>query len=657
MRKWGRTLQLYWCPTCNVPLRQRICDRCGGEGFKVSIAEPGDLRPALDCDLKLILNACVNEFGSDVVARRLLVDGAVYLNKTPHYDDMREVISGGTIVGRVYFDPKTYRWRWRLNKLSAEVAIEEGLVKTFRVNHVKPLMDLGPYEGGCEQAVVLNNKGEPTALAIERKGRFRVQSIFKESIRNEVIRKPSSFILFKKCNSLWYRSRLSKAHKSLVTMYEKTRLKPVVSYSGGKDSLVALSIALDSGIEPEVIFNDTGIELPETISNVNEVSRYFNIEVITASAGERFWRAVKVFGPPARDYRWCCKVVKMAPIARLYKNRYPSGLLAIIGQRAFESIDRSRSGYVWRNRWLPSALNVAPLQEWDQLSVWTYVFERGLPINELYMRGFERIGCYLCPAGNIAEYHFVETEFPDIWGRWRVILEKWRERLGEDRLWLRYHLWRWLNPLSQGRRRLESWLGIKRPRSWLTLYRRFSGIKLVLAKDEEGFIKLKLEPSIDLRIVKEEASVVKARDLRIEKGVVVINIDGNEVRLKPGEVITSGSLKVLSKLLKIALRRLYCCGCSLCVIWCPTGAIKVMNSKPIIDESKCVGCESCLEVCPISKIFVEKLLITQLLETPKVREEGVPLILAIHRLKRARVGEEEKGRYSLDSFTDFLNLK
>ncbi len=624
-----------------------MCGRCGGEGVEVSVSEPGDIRPAFEGDLNLVRESLVNEFGSDALYSELIVEGAVYLNKTPHIDDMREVISGSAIVGRLYFDPSTLTWRWRLNRLSAPIAAEHGLIKVFKCKNVRPLMDLGPGGRDGEQALVTDLSGRPVALAVTRRGRFRVQSVFKEPL-GSIVRVPSSFARFAECNDFWLRSRLSKSIKSLTIMHERTGLRPVVSYSGGKDSLVALHLALRAGLEPDMLFNDTGIELPQTIANVEEVSRKFGLELVLASAGELFWKSVGTFGPPAREYRWCCKVVKLGPIARIYKSRYPDGLLAIIGQRAYESVDRSRSGYVWRNRWLPSALNIAPLQEWDQLTVWAYILMNNLPVNELYFRGFERLGCYLCPAGNLAEYSLVEREYPELWGRWVEFLERWRLRLGESEEWVKYHLWRWLSPLAQGRRRLELWLGMKRPSDWRETYSKYSGIE-ASAETAESTSKVRVSVSqrcsrrIDLRVAGEYACVLGLSRWEGDDGTVVLKggrasytISRYAVEAQGGDS-PSKLLDGCMDIVKLAVRASLCCSCGMCETWCPTRAISVSDGIPSVDHRRCIGCGACLEVCPLSAVFTERLIVPQIINNPRGRSrKRSSVVLELERLRRAR---------------------
>jgi phosphoadenosine phosphosulfate reductase len=308
LRRWGIRTNVYWCPNRNAPSRD---PECGGydKGFKLKLAEPADIRPAFQGDLEIIREAITNEFGDPSLMERLgILAWSTYLNKASHFDDMKEVLVGGSIVGRVYFDPHYMCWRWRLSQASMELALELGLIESFTVDGLpRPLQVLGDAPGLREgaQAAVIDRGGRVTGLAIVKRGKFRVQSIFKGDAVKP-LRKASSFSDLLKVNSFWLRTLESKAVKHVAIMAEKTRLRPVVSYSGGKDSLVALDIALKAGLEPELLFNNTGLELPPTIDNVGRVANLYGLKVVEASAGDLFWKGLEVFGPPAKDYRWSC---------------------------------------------------------------------------------------------------------------------------------------------------------------------------------------------------------------------------------------------------------------------------------------------------------------------------------------------------------------
>ena len=66
-------------------------------------------------------------------------------------------------------------------------------------------------------------------------------------------------------------------------------------------------IAQKAGVE-NAFFIDTGLEFPETIEFVKSQ----NVEFISKAGN--FWQAVEKAGPPAKDHRWCCKLLKLNPL-------------------------------------------------------------------------------------------------------------------------------------------------------------------------------------------------------------------------------------------------------------------------------------------------------------------------------------------------------
>ena len=133
-----------------------------------------------------------------------------------------------------------------------------------------------------------------------------------------------------------------------------------MSYSGGKDSLVTLLVTLKAGLQLPMIFADTGLEFPETLQNVADVAEKYGLSVISESGGENFWKSFEVQGPPAVDFRWCCKSCKLAPVKTLIEKNWGEAV-SFIGQRKFESAKRMQSPRVWRNKNVPCQLSAAPI--------------------------------------------------------------------------------------------------------------------------------------------------------------------------------------------------------------------------------------------------------------------------------------------------------
>jgi cysteine desulfurase/selenocysteine lyase len=207
-----------------------------------------------------------------------------------------------------------------------------------------------------------------------------------------------------------------------------------VSFSGGKDSTAALHLARKAGVE-KAFFIDTGIELPETVEFVASQG----VEIIRK--GGDFFQAVEKAGPPGKDLRWCCKLLKLHPL-----KIYLSGVgpcVTIQGNRWYESWNRADLDETSQNPANPLQLNVSPIRNWRALEVFLYLWWRKAPINPLYEKGLERIGCYLCPAALESEYEGLRKMHPELTERWDGFLERWAKKTGMPDAYHQWGLWRW----------------------------------------------------------------------------------------------------------------------------------------------------------------------------------------------------------------------
>lgn len=172
----------------------------------------------------------------------------------------------------------------------------------------------------------------------------------------------------------------------------------IVSVSGGKDSTATWLRLLESGIRCRAVFADTGWEAPETYAYLDLLrAKVGPIDVVGVEGGMRAKIRARA-GFPARKQRWCTRELKVEPL-REYHDRVRAETdretVSVVGIRAEESEERAAmavfgfderwGGYVWR----PSLdLTVAEVIETHH--------RHGVPLNPLYLRGHNRVGCYPC---------------------------------------------------------------------------------------------------------------------------------------------------------------------------------------------------------------------------------------------------------------------
>lgn len=88
----------------------------------------------------------------------------------------------------------------------------------------------------------------------------------------------------------------------LIARVLRNHKHPIVCWSGGKDSTVLLHLVLQQAPKIQIIFNDTGVEFPETRAYVDLISRRWRIRrqlhIARPKKGETFWEITKEHGWP-----------------------------------------------------------------------------------------------------------------------------------------------------------------------------------------------------------------------------------------------------------------------------------------------------------------------------------------------------------------------
>jgi 3'-phosphoadenosine 5'-phosphosulfate sulfotransferase (PAPS reductase)/FAD synthetase len=173
--------------------------------------------------------------------------------------------------------------------------------------------------------------------------------------------------------------------------------KHILSYGGGVNS-VALLLHLLEEKEPldEIIFADTGGELPETYTYLKIMKKYleeYNIpfKLVTSKSGSLYERCERRRVIPSQVWRWCTRDFKIIPIYAYYRslgtqvNQY----LGI----SYEERDRKReSGASYVS-------NIYPLIE-EKIT-------RDECIDLIKKAGLElpvRSGCFFCPFNSVSRW-------------------------------------------------------------------------------------------------------------------------------------------------------------------------------------------------------------------------------------------------------------
>jgi phosphoadenosine phosphosulfate reductase len=376
----------------------------------------------------------------------------------------------------------------------------------------------------------------------------------------------------------------------------------VVGFSGGKDSLVTyLLVEKALQYSPPIFFTNTGIELPETVKFIQDFAERHHVNIIGYDAGDAFWESIDVFGPPARDFRWCCKVLKLGPAAKSIAEQVGGEVLSFMGQRKLESFQRSIEPRVSQNPWVPGQRSANPIQKWNALEVWLYIFREKVPFNPLYAKGYHRMGCYLCPAAPLAELESVRLTHPELYEKWESTLNKWGDEYGFPREWVELGFWRW-KKLPPGQIQLAQSLDldIKADRPAPTQDLILNIIGGISPCTNSGFsLQGQFSTGIDINRASKVMPIFGATKLWDELGAIRAHAGKNSIT-----VFSSGSLtlrgedstrleRLASQIERTMKRALLCQACGSCIPQCEQDALCLDDGQISVDEEKCTHCLKC----------------------------------------------------------------
>jgi phosphoadenosine phosphosulfate reductase len=613
---------IYWCGRCNLPLIGNKCHLCGGTAHPVRLGQPGDVRFCSPFERDVLRDLLKEDYGIDPFGNRI-----VLLNKVPGDDRNDEVIIDGHRVGFFYYSIPDRAYAFDPTPEGASLLSGFTDKRTVRLHPTKKRIggkklraadisfvsdDVRP---GSPVIVYMGSKAG-TGVLLEDPARFpdieeavlKVKGLAREKLKlydaipslDEVVQ----------ANLPYLEKLRDEALHSIreITGRKKYRNLPVhVSFSGGKDSLVTLSLALEAlpSDRLKAFFVNTGLEFPETVRFVHEFCEQHDIPLIEEKAGEAFWDNVGSFGPPGKDFRWCCKVCKLGPANAVMEKclREYGTCLTIDGKRKYESFSRAETREVETNPFVRGQVNIFPLRNWRAFEVWLYIFRNRLPYNPLYDMGFERVGCYLCPSSLASEFERVRQIHPDLYGRWHCWLENWVKAHGLPETYIDYGFWRWKEPPAKMRLLAEK-CGIP-----LSVEGGKTGFGLEMVSGhspcKDGSYSMELAVSgISLEDAASVLKVVGEVRLAEKPGLLMLKSGDASFRMfASGNVQITGRARgaveeLYRRCAKELLRMAKCTGCGVCVHACPANALVLEGSKIRVLDC-CTHCGRCTDACVV----------------------------------------------------------
>lgn len=166
-----------------------------------------------------------------------------------------------------------------------------------------------------------------------------------------------------------------------------------IGTSFGASGIVLMDLALEHHPDVDIFYIDTGFFFPETLQLMERLERRYQRTFRRVSTQLSIPAQSKRYGPKLHenDPDLCCHVRKVLPMTQALADS-TAWLTAV---RRDQAPSRRNMPLVqWNER--HNVVKVAPLAQWQESDIWTYIREHNLPYNELHDQNYPSIGCWPC---------------------------------------------------------------------------------------------------------------------------------------------------------------------------------------------------------------------------------------------------------------------
>jgi phosphoadenosine phosphosulfate reductase len=408
-------------------------------------------------------------------------------------------------------------------------------------------------------------------------------TIYNNFQKNKFKLKGSNIETILKINRKYLENLEAKSLQFIKDIYIKNKNHSfAVSFSGGKDSVVTLYLAKKVINNFDTIWMNTTIDFPETEKYVHEICKNWDLKLIELKPTKDFFTLWDELGPPSKFMRWCCQTVKFAPLNQYIDSHYEDEVITASGVRKNESNSRSKYDSVQVNKIIPKQILFFPILEWNSLEVWLYMIWKVIPINDVYLKGFSRIGCWLCPEKTLREFKKMEIVYPQLINQLNNKLYEYTEnkKIHDVDKWVKDGKWRY---------RVSRYVKEKiDKRSTCSVKPQYIYNLKNDKKDEVNqFLKI-------FGPIKQRGKITTIQNHNFDLSII-----NNTIRVS----YYSDSKKIQKIFEKQLERAVNCINCGACIGNCPMNAIKIENNRYTISPT-CNYCLNCIKSNGIRKMCI-----------------------------------------------------
>ena len=403
-------------------------------------------------------------------------------------------------------------------------------------------------------------------------------------------------------------------------VFQTTKIdKFLASFSGGKDSQVVLDLCTRAipSTEFEVIYSDTGYELPPSLQLYEQVQKHYHklfpdLKFSMARNHESVLNYWDKIGTPSDTHRWCCSIMKTAPLYRSMKiegTNKQARVLTFDGVRSEESTRRSNYSRIGKGVKHDTVINASPILSWSSVEIFFYLWEHNLPINPAYRCGMTRVGCLICPFSSEWNDMISSRKYPEKLSPFLSRIEELTRKSGVKDVndYIKDGNWK----------RRAGGRGITFPSS-LVIEAHKPHLKMIIKNPQENlFTWLN---AIGQYTLFDNGDGSKTGELKYNKSIIPFSITKKEESVFSVRFENTYSDPVLQGLIKrVFYKATYCIHCGVCEVECPTGALFISPSSAHIEKNKCISCNKCLNFHDFGCISAASLAVTGIKKNHKMK--------------------------------------